>query len=354
MWTSAAKQCRFIHLECNATLFHDTYKRNNKSSGNKHLRCFPHCCKGHNSTGYCGSTLHVETTSQYSDLVVFAKFDLEAESMMHVGSVVQVQAFDQPHFLKGHRVERATALGHPTGSQVYEINTKRNSWHYGWVSSRFVKSTVMHQMKVFFMLPFDAGGGSLLCVDILCSTSFKIESTRTGTKQQAKMNQLKQQQQQLPESLGDNRSKRPHLVLEDPAIYSITSPKKQPRVVAVSPVPWPSYPDSLPTSLTTVPKLPQVASQPQHQPQPQHHQQSHHHHHHHHHHQHHQQQLQQYQQFQQLQQQPALPSRSYKQEYKPSFFYPNSLTSEVVLGNDDFLDSLINGMAEEDDATPRR
>ncbi|RHY27610.1 hypothetical protein DYB32_010519 [Aphanomyces invadans] len=145
MWTSATDQSRFVHSECAEPLFSSSYKRNNKSSGNKHLRCFPHCCIAHNATGYCGSTLRVATTVDQADLMVFAKFDLEdAPNATDVSCVVNVAIFDE--FLRGRRLDVDASAG-----AVFEINSKRNSWHYGWVSSRFVKSTVQHQMKVLWL-----------------------------------------------------------------------------------------------------------------------------------------------------------------------------------------------------------
>ncbi|RHY42441.1 hypothetical protein DYB34_012198 [Aphanomyces astaci] len=105
MWTSATDQSRFVHLECSAPLFQDSYKRNNKSSGNKHLRCFPHCCKAHNASGYCGSTLQVLTAVEHADMMLFAKFDLEqAADDIQVSSVVHVSEFEKSPYLRGRRL----------------------------------------------------------------------------------------------------------------------------------------------------------------------------------------------------------------------------------------------------------
>ncbi|KDO21560.1 hypothetical protein SPRG_13371 [Saprolegnia parasitica CBS 223.65] len=194
MYTSATKQSRFIHLECNEPLFQTSYKRNNKSSGHKNLRCFPHCCKTHNAHGYCGSTLLVETASTQADLVVYAKFDLEASQSLLVGDVVPQATFEAPPsppligdtWIRANRIADPSFDGYIPGRQIFEINSKRNSWHYGWVSSRFVKSNVQHQMKVFLLAPHSIG--HLVVVDVLSSLSFRIESTRTGAKQLKALN----------------------------------------------------------------------------------------------------------------------------------------------------------------------
>ncbi len=37
------------------------YIRNNKSNGQKNIRCFPHCAKvGHRKAGFCGSNLSIQ------------------------------------------------------------------------------------------------------------------------------------------------------------------------------------------------------------------------------------------------------------------------------------------------------
>ncbi|OQS06026.1 hypothetical protein THRCLA_01904 [Thraustotheca clavata] len=194
MYASATKQSRFIHLECDEPLFQSSYKRNNKSSGHKNLRCFPHCCKTHNAHGYCGSTLLIETTIVQSDLIVFAKFDLEASNAINIGDVVPQVKFEPSTsltgdtWIKAKQIENPTFEGYIPGRQIFEINSKRNSWHYGWVSSRFVKSNVQHQMKVFILAPVVQSPGNLVCLDVLCSMSFRIESTRTGAKQLKALN----------------------------------------------------------------------------------------------------------------------------------------------------------------------
>ncbi|KAF0696096.1 Aste57867_13134 [Aphanomyces stellatus] len=410
MFASITKQSRFVHFECQETLFQDSYKRNNKSSGNKHLRCFPHCCKAHNSTGYCGSTLLVETTIQHEDLMVFAKFDLEKEASLHVGAIVKVQVFhDDAHFISGRRVD---GQNNHTSKQMYEINSKRNSWHYGWVSSRFVKSEVLHQMKVYLVMPMDTTG-NVLCVDILTSKSFKIESTRSGTKQMAKLQQLAQQIKQPPPATippppsmlipTPPPRKRPHLVLEDPSSFSqpnkipprLPSPPPQDPTSWTSDIPTSFLPPqpimppqnndalpmvsieqlnlfnmaipprsaSIPTQQHNVSQAGQIAmpsqyvfnpTQPMSQvapvpqtlaylvpnpiPPPV--------------------QAPKPFSFQQTQPEFEPPPLPFKLEYKapPSFVYPavNNFTNEIVLGNDDFLDSLISGMEDDDDdMTPR-
>ncbi|KAF0718348.1 hypothetical protein AaE_010667 [Aphanomyces astaci] len=319
MWTSATDQSRFVHLECSAPLFQDSYKRNNKSSGNKHLRCFPHCCKAHNASGYCGSTLQVLTAVEHADMMLFAKFDLEqAADDIQVSSVVHVSEFEKSPYLRGRR------LPDPSPGHMYEINSRRNSWHYGWVSSRFVKSTVKHHLKVYILVPVDTNG-NMLCVDVLMSKSFFIESTRTGTKLQAKLLKLAATQAATPptasSSIKPTRT-RPHLVLEDPATLDPPMnrmfPRKNPILdmqssflppaplrkdsspLTIMPsyhiMPFPTQATSCSHSPTTIPSVPF----------------------------------------------PWVPPKSC------SLFGHPPVIDQHVLGNDSFLDSLISGMQEED------
>ena len=44
-----------------STTFQKQYIRNNKSNGQKNLRCFPHCAAdGHKKSGFCGGSVSIE------------------------------------------------------------------------------------------------------------------------------------------------------------------------------------------------------------------------------------------------------------------------------------------------------
>ncbi|KDO34943.1 hypothetical protein SPRG_01005, partial [Saprolegnia parasitica CBS 223.65] len=51
---------RFVHNDCALPLFCESYTRNNKNTGHKNLRCFPHCCGSHRPNSFCGMSVVVE------------------------------------------------------------------------------------------------------------------------------------------------------------------------------------------------------------------------------------------------------------------------------------------------------
>ncbi|OWZ11163.1 hypothetical protein PHMEG_00015857 [Phytophthora megakarya] len=197
--------CRFIHNQCDKELFSSEYLRSNKASGHKNLRCFPHCCGGHNPKSFCGSGLVVECFLSKCQLVL-GRFEEVAKqqaktlpsptaavdtslgrSSLVVGREYPRQELfddvkmpDQPF----GRWFRGTAVpnGGTAGSTCFLLNGNRQSWHYGWQSSR-LNCKNLHVFKVYI---FDASASgnanTLTCVAALASPAFRISSSRKARK----------------------------------------------------------------------------------------------------------------------------------------------------------------------------
>ncbi|KAH9187757.1 hypothetical protein AeNC1_010272 [Aphanomyces euteiches] len=150
-WSKGGDGCRFVHNECSISpMFKSEYIRNNRSSGHKNVRCFPHCCGAHRESTFCGSSISVQS-GDMENLVVYGRFEEDSAKM-------------QPHIEVGATIALSQILGDektasnpfgmwmvgvPIGNRQYEINKSKLSWHYGWVSSRF-NSKTLHRFRVYF------------------------------------------------------------------------------------------------------------------------------------------------------------------------------------------------------------
>ncbi|KAI9919936.1 hypothetical protein PsorP6_015795 [Peronosclerospora sorghi] len=201
--------CRFLHNQCDKDLFTSEYLRSNKASGHKvpntphNLRCFPHCCGGHNPKSFCGSGLVVECFLPTCH-VVLGRFEEVAQhqptargttppvdtSAGHAHLVVgraynrhdllaDVKMPDQPfgRWFRGTALPRA-----PTATSTsFLLNGNRQSWHYGWQSSRLN----CKNLHVFQVYVFETSGGNdntLTCMAALASPAFRISSSRKARK----------------------------------------------------------------------------------------------------------------------------------------------------------------------------
>lgn len=191
--------CRFLHTQCDKQLFTSEYLRSNKASGHKNLRCFPHCCGGHNPKSFCGSGLVIECLVPNCQLVLGrfeevakqqpVKSDAPVDTKQRHGSLVvghdyarqelfdDVKMPDQPfgQWFRGSAVPNGTTAG-----TCFLLNGNRQSWHYGWQSSR-LNCKNLHVFKVYV---FEARGkaATLTCVASLASPAFRISSSRKARK----------------------------------------------------------------------------------------------------------------------------------------------------------------------------
>ncbi|TDH67002.1 hypothetical protein CCR75_008818 [Bremia lactucae] len=177
--------------------------RSNKASGHKNLRCFPHCCGGHNPKSFCGSGLVVECFLAKYQLVLgrFEEVSKQQSTKSKILPTVDtslgrcslvinreyarqelfddVKMPDQPfgRWFRGAVVPNTSGLG-----TCFLLNGNRQSWHYGWQSSR-LNCKNLHVFKVYV---FDASANgnvnTLTCVASIASPAFRISSSRKARK----------------------------------------------------------------------------------------------------------------------------------------------------------------------------
>ncbi|EQC32488.1 hypothetical protein, variant [Saprolegnia diclina VS20] len=184
----AAESYRFVHADCAApSIFRSEYVRNNRSSGHKNVRCFPHCCGAHRDTTFCGSSIAIEGGPSH---IVYGRFEevddsAKGDSRIVPGTIVPIADIvaneknsANPFGMWMHGVK--------TGSSgiTYEINQQKQSWHYGWVSSRF-NSETLHHFKVYFFEKVSAD--HFVCCASLPSPPFSISSSRKTRKKTSKV-----------------------------------------------------------------------------------------------------------------------------------------------------------------------
>ncbi|KAF1786441.1 hypothetical protein GQ600_19307 [Phytophthora cactorum] len=194
MSEEAPESCRFTHNQCDKELFTSEYLRSNKASGHKNLRCFPHCCGGHNPKSFCGSGLVVEYSgggqaapANGKTLASPTTVDTSlGRSSLVVGREYPRQELfddvkmpDQPF----GRWFRGSAVPNGSGSGTcFLLNGNRQSWHYGWQSSR-LNCKNLHVFKVYvFDASASGNANTLTCVAALASPAFRISSSRKARK----------------------------------------------------------------------------------------------------------------------------------------------------------------------------
>lgn len=238
--------CRFLHSQCDQDLFTSEYlrcavalspfsldfelhkltecsdsvcgavldliltSRSNKASGHKNLRCFPHCCGGHNPKSFCGSGLVVESAIPNCQLVL-GRFEevakLKKSASAHVDDtdnnstssnegnsliigreyvrdelMTEVKVPEQPFgkWFRGTLVPVGVSSNNSNAnSSRFLINGNRQSWHYGWQSSR-LNCKNLHVFKVYFFS--ESADHTLVCEGALSSPAFRISSSRKARK----------------------------------------------------------------------------------------------------------------------------------------------------------------------------
>ncbi|ETV85234.1 hypothetical protein H257_03046 [Aphanomyces astaci] len=185
----APHPAHFVHSGCALPLFCDSYTRNNKSTGHKNLRCFPHCCGAHRPNSFCGSSIVVECPVAWptpaTSIVSYCRFeasDMSDQAVIQVDQVVsvgnltaEVKSTDVPlgTWMTGERLEMALGDS-PPSILHFEFNRVRQSWHYGWRSNRF-NCNIKHAFVVYV---FEHHQGALRCLSRVMSPPFTICSTR--------------------------------------------------------------------------------------------------------------------------------------------------------------------------------
>jgi hypothetical protein len=175
--------------------------RSNKASGHKNLRCFPHCCGGHNPKSFCGSGLFVEIMhSKSTSLLVLGRFEevdrIPMEKKIYIGQYClkkklfeEVKTQERPFgkWFRGVLVPKSEE----SSTQTFLLNGNRQSWHYGWQSSR-LNCRNTHVFKVYFFHTIQEEmtyhnsntGNQVQCIAVLESSAFRISSSRKARKTQ--------------------------------------------------------------------------------------------------------------------------------------------------------------------------
>ena len=182
-------------------LFRTSYQRNNKRGGQKNVRCFPICAganapiapasyiptasgAGHNRAGFCGRPVraHVSVAEGVDPGRVrcFAEFRPVSAAAEPEGRFCERGAIVTEEFAQKMRKWRNNPQGlwfegkaleeRPAdGSLVFEFNSERAGWHYGWRSNRF-RTEERHCLTVMAFLKDDA----LLCLSTARSPPFRV------------------------------------------------------------------------------------------------------------------------------------------------------------------------------------
>ena len=169
---NASMSSTFVHHNCKEEIFKSVYVRNNKSSGHKNLRCFPHCCGGHRAHSFCGASLEARYHGSDQCAMAIGRFE---------------PADNEPFFQRGEHYNKNSVqfniktdsdpfgewhVGEQRVTSTFAFNTKKKrSWHYG-ARVDGVNRNLQHLFRVYF---FDKAGR---CIDTLSSPPFSITSSR--------------------------------------------------------------------------------------------------------------------------------------------------------------------------------
>eukprot|EP00944_MAST-04C_sp_MAST-4C-sp1_P007180 g7180.t1 len=181
------------------TEFRDHYVRNNRSKGQKNLRCFPSCnSRGHSDHGFCGSAMKcravLSSDVPYTRLRCFAEIRVESITGNKTKGVVSTTC---PGGLSpGVTVARSNLRGHVKCESkpfaplfelsadcidaskaphvVVEFSVSPASWHYGWRSSKYAKNYV-HYVRAYLCVEY---GENVTCLNIEDSSRFQISSSK--------------------------------------------------------------------------------------------------------------------------------------------------------------------------------
>ncbi|CAK9113502.1 Uncharacterized protein SCF082_LOCUS52609, partial [Durusdinium trenchii] len=167
----------------NGTTWKLAYQRNNKSKGQKNLRCFPNCCLGFgHQDGFCGQsiTVHCELDPKELDtskVMAVGEFAVETSAGHANGALIplscvnnhgtEMDAKSSKTYIEGLRVQSksimsAQALGgtaslaQPSSSGQsgtmlqYEFNRNLKGWHYGFLGSKKTRN-LYHVFRAFLV-----------------------------------------------------------------------------------------------------------------------------------------------------------------------------------------------------------
>jgi hypothetical protein len=140
-------------LPCN-DIFEEKYARVHhsvKQGGTKTLRCFPHCVRQHKH-GVCATSLQVHYEGHDPVSFCFGRFMMQASDAftinvgdeVHPEELLQNSCSPHPIWWSGKLMDHKVAHG-----SVFELNSAKKSWHYGFAGSNTPASRY-HKFAVYF------------------------------------------------------------------------------------------------------------------------------------------------------------------------------------------------------------
>ena len=182
-----------------------TFQRNNRSTGQKSLRCFPRCCEhGHKPQGFCGQPIYAtavlqKTSVSFDKILIVGEIRPEAEPGLanDVGTKLTKVEFNNRIRSESNHPKHNQILGigpaelllgtiHLSDEtpETYTVrivlNEPLHSYDYGWTSSRFKSGTAKHVVDIIVLS--DDDGSTVTVLDSVCSSdSFVITSTKKPT-----------------------------------------------------------------------------------------------------------------------------------------------------------------------------
>ena len=181
----------------------DAYLRNNRSSGQKSLRCFPHCNdKGHLKSSFCGS--HLEATAiiqkdskfevdwQNKEVLIIAEIRPSTEQgISGLRSVPKAKILAELRDMRNPRSGGELVLGKieimsEDGLTAYVriiFNGEKHSWDYSWKSNRWSGSSASHVVDVILLESCYSAVNNcdLRIYSSLCSMPFILISSHKST-----------------------------------------------------------------------------------------------------------------------------------------------------------------------------
>ena len=184
------KMVQIMEVEFDDQFGGKEYSRNNRSSGQKSLRCFPHCCEGkHRPYGFCGAPVYAtailrKTHIPLADISIVGQIRPEHEPMLSIetGPIREQDIQNQIRSEENKRAELlpgSWAIRNET-EDSYEVqivlNASLRSYDYCWKSNRWASGITTHVVDII-LLSKDAGD-IMTVISSAHSQPFVVVSTK--------------------------------------------------------------------------------------------------------------------------------------------------------------------------------
>ena len=197
----------FMELQFDDNFHGEQFLRNNRSTGQKSLRCFPRCCdQGHKAQGFCGSPIYATAVFQKTSvplervmIVGEIRPELEPGLAKDVGSRLPKEEIlncirsesnkkspesARAELLPGEfRILSETAETYSVG---IVLNEALHSYDYSWKSNRWASGTVTHVVDVIALSDdslgkAEPGPHTITVLTSASSAPFVVASTKKST-----------------------------------------------------------------------------------------------------------------------------------------------------------------------------